>query len=597
MKADNINYRELGYLILAAIDGKITPDQMRQLKEQLSREPAARKYYLEYIQVHIGLYKHCKNYLSQPNFQTSQAKKQKILQFDVLEELAGYERKAQTVHVNRIKEKEQKKLSKEECETLINSFLEEEKALSEEQAKVKHQQQLRLRMKEMRRRQRMLTFKRAALKTWQYTKISAVAAMLAVIAYMVYLFIQPVPVATLTGMNEAEWDNPDRSITYNSSLLPGPLKLTKGYAEITFDDGSVIILEAPAWITLESENKAFLGLGKLTAKVATYSQGFTINTPTASIIDLGTEFGVEVQKNGTSDLHTFKGQVALSTGDSGDRDRKSQIVEAGFAKRVVASSKKIIDITFNEKAFAKTTRPVFEEVVTKSSVTDINIEPVVHFSFDGPLTAQKEIIGTGGSESVGLKPVDLVLGDGEDNYALSLETSDSFVKFESPFIPGPGQVSTMTMWLWYEAHGDLKEEFIILESATKKNKRQSTLYILREQLVLDNWTKEGRYWVIQTEPKIKLQPRRWSHIAVTYDQNKVLRIYINGEEAAKYINTNNDSVPWYEQYYFGTIAESVSESSKKKTLMIDDFAFYERVLSEKEIMDIVRSAKYLSDDL
>ena len=41
---------------------------------------------------------------------------------------------------------------------------------------------------------------------------------------------------------------------------------------------------------------------------------FVIRTPTATVTDLGTEFGVEVNKEGATDTHVFIGEVQIATG-------------------------------------------------------------------------------------------------------------------------------------------------------------------------------------------------------------------------------------------------------------------------------------------
>ena len=110
--------------------------------------------------------------------------------------------------------------------------------------------------------------------------------------------------------------------------------LASGLMEITYDSGAKVILQGPVTYEVESAAGGFLSLGKLTARVkveenrvdekpdnretASYSPLFTIHiryplftisTPTATVTDLGTEFGVEVAKSGNTTSHVFRGVV------------------------------------------------------------------------------------------------------------------------------------------------------------------------------------------------------------------------------------------------------------------------------------------------
>ena len=97
-----------------------------------------------------------------------------------------------------------------------------------------------------------------------------------------------------------------------SALSAGQrLALQQGLAEISFDTGATVILEGPAELTLgpaeradvppstlpippPTANACSLTLGKLVARVPREAHGFTVHTPNMKIVDLGTEFAVDV---------------------------------------------------------------------------------------------------------------------------------------------------------------------------------------------------------------------------------------------------------------------------------------------------------------
>ena len=54
-------------------------------------------------------------------------------------------------------------------------------------------------------------------------------------------------------------------------------------------------------------------MGKLTARVPHTAAGFTVSTPAGKVVDLGTEFGVEVRPDRTMDVQVFVGAVKVSS--------------------------------------------------------------------------------------------------------------------------------------------------------------------------------------------------------------------------------------------------------------------------------------------
>ena len=92
------------------------------------------------------------------------------------------------------------------------------------------------------------------------------------------------------------------------------LHLASGVAEIRFDVGVKVVLQAPAGLVIESAKSARLDRGKLTAAIlAPAARGFRIDTPEATYIDQGTEFGVEVTAGGSSRACVFKGRIDVAT--------------------------------------------------------------------------------------------------------------------------------------------------------------------------------------------------------------------------------------------------------------------------------------------
>src|SRR5262249_33444665 len=109
----------------------------------------------------------------------------------------------------------------------------------------------------------------------------------------------------------AEWEETDRPTRPGAPLLPGRLKLKSGLAYVQFYSGATVILEGPADFRLVSPKEAYCARGRLRAHVPPEAQGFTIGSPKWDLVDVGTEFGLEVAENGQAEVHVFQGKVEL----------------------------------------------------------------------------------------------------------------------------------------------------------------------------------------------------------------------------------------------------------------------------------------------
>jgi len=151
---------------------------------------------------------------------------------------------------------------------------------------------------------------------------------------------------------DAIWSDP-ASVPAAGSLFKNGVaqSLASGYAELTSANGLVIIIEGPATFTVERAGVVSLTSGKLTASVSKPERGFTVNTPVATVVDLGTEFGVSVSATGETDVQTFLGTVSLSSTVSSAASSAS-LITAGFARHV-GSSGGITEIPANPTAFVR----------------------------------------------------------------------------------------------------------------------------------------------------------------------------------------------------------------------------------------------------
>ncbi len=141
----------------------------------------------------------------------------------------------------------------------------------------------------------------------------------------------PVEVATVTDL----MDTQGNQLTLNGRLTnkSDPITLRSGVVKILFDCGVRIVVEGPAQFKIESAKHILLNRGKLYAQVSPSGHGFQIDTPNSTIVDLGTEFGIDVPKDQTSSVHMINGKATVEIRDPNLPPSKQFITE-GQARRV-----------------------------------------------------------------------------------------------------------------------------------------------------------------------------------------------------------------------------------------------------------------------
>lgn len=160
-------------------------------------------------------------------------------------------------------------------------------------------------------------------QSWQIFTITVAVAALILIAVNIWLgnirkkSDSVEPVAVLFSSNNARWGASTLQTKHESKVGPGILRLETGMARIHFISGTIAIMEAPAELELRSKQNCILHEGRVMFEVPAPAVGFTVDTPTTIITDLGTEFGVYVAKSGLSEVSVLKGQVEVRHVDTG----------------------------------------------------------------------------------------------------------------------------------------------------------------------------------------------------------------------------------------------------------------------------------------
>lgn len=311
MSLDESLLRDVAYLALQALEGEISEADFVRLQEILRTNAEARSIYCKILDINLGMQEPA-NLLALHSFPAD-------LSHDPIlcEAIAETQQPSSPVDRDRIEAIEQKAQRK------LEAFLAEQERIRREQRVSPAPPRFdmgRIVREVMERLQAILTF---TGRTAAYLSVSA-AVLLIVIAGIQYHLSQRQyqlsqrQLAVLDKTVDAVWlEAPDPE-----NLRAGQYQLLEGYAELLFVSGARVIVEAPSHLQLLSPKHVQLEGGTVTGLVPPQARGFTVSTRSARITDLGTEFGVRIQPNGSTYTAVFQGSVELKGADRSQREAR-----------------------------------------------------------------------------------------------------------------------------------------------------------------------------------------------------------------------------------------------------------------------------------
>lgn len=165
-----------------------------------------------------------------------------------------------------------------------------------------------------------------------------------------YFASRPTIVAQLTQANGCQWEAGASQLTAGSLLHAGqPLQLKRGRAMLTFASGAQLVLAGPTSAQLVSNSKVELHLGRVGAQVPTQAIGFTVATPIAEFVDLGTEFTLDLAADHSSTLQVFDGLVEMRLPPHEARGPEQLRISEGSAVRFEANTFDVRSIPYDEE--------------------------------------------------------------------------------------------------------------------------------------------------------------------------------------------------------------------------------------------------------
>ena len=341
----------------------------------------------------------------------------------------------------------------------------------------------------------------------------------------------PRPIASISESLDAAWHAPRRSAAAGTPLLPGGYSLVRGVVKLQYDSGVELLVEGPAKFELLTPDRAKLNAGRIVANVPPQAIGFTLLSNAASFVDLGTEFGVEVQADGQTSIAVLDGEVALVRGKEIDAGR-SQTLQMGAARLVSADGTAVSEIAFEESYFIRYVP------ATPAELAILQSRPLAYWPMNEPTSAGRiEDVGRLNAEGhVGSGVIQGAQADcaGSKRLTAFTEKHEGVELGMLAFAPE----ANFTCEAWVVAKDLINAPPQRILSNFDRWPRDGFSfgvvdrgwYKLPEQGPFLHVTSHGVYDCVS---KQSIRTAEWVHLAAVYDQQGEPHLYINGELVEK----------------------------------------------------------------
>jgi hypothetical protein len=355
-------------------------------------------------------------------------------------------------------------------------------------------------------------------------------------------------VAVLTRVVNVEWEMPEAP-SLGSGLIPGRLKLKQGLAQLEFYSGATVILEGPADFELVATDRGYCHYGKLRAKLSPQSCGFTIGTAAVDLVDLGTEFGMQVDPNGGSEVQVFDGKVQLyrkEAGQTGVRQEVSggqgmRIDPAGTLQSIVPRPEAFIGVAELERRSMTASQHRYRDWQAASRRLQTDPRVVLYYNFEGQQRSDRTVRQQGlhgrGSLDGAIVGCQWIEGRWPGKGALEFKRSGDRVRLQVP-----GTYDSLTWMAWLRIDGmEHTYTALLLTDGFDEGAPHWQLNAGKVLLGVADSSKFRNFY-----SPIVLGPDRlgqWIHLATVYDHRaRSATHYVNGQPVGSTLSIVDNSV-------------------------------------------------------
>ncbi|EMI57238.1 LamG-like jellyroll fold domain-containing protein [Rhodopirellula sallentina] len=341
--------------------------------------------------------------------------------------------------------------------------------------------------------------------------------------------------SALVGEQTSDWAT-------GKTVPPGVLTWDSGLLQLEFYAGATVVAEGPAEMEILDESHVICRSGRLRVHVPKPARGFSVLAPSIELVDLGTEFGLDVLQNGDAEVHVFDGKVELYDAETNRDIETRRVLNAGDALTVnhdgTSTPIDLRDADFvspsllNQIADGRQKKQLSDWRTFRDAMQD-DPRVVAYFPFDRNDVEDRILSGYGANGSTlegAIVGCEWTEGRWPDKSSLQFKRPGDRVR-----ITVPGEYQSLTYSIWLRVDGlDRKYNSLLLTDGFGRNRphwqiRQDgslALGMRHSSTVLHSYRTASIFNLFRLG--------QWVHLAMSYDAvRRDISHYVNGKLAMR----------------------------------------------------------------
>ena len=389
----------------------------------------------------------------------------------------------------------------------------------------------------------------------------------------------------------------DSKVVDGEELAAGMLQVESGSIDVRFRHGTMLLVEGPAELSIDSDMQVSLQRGRLAARVSEDAHGFTVLGPDAAVVDLGTEFAMAVE-DGDSWVEVYDGEVDVALLNEDGQAWKSRELTPSGPVRIVASKGQILD------GSPPLALPRLAEVIPEGLAVPgeyvkaiLRSNPAHYWRFEETDSGQvDDLVGNAAIEILGgtqIRDGGLYFPGGSKHHGLAVVSE-----------PHPSLISNeFTIEAWVNPAFAQRRSVVEIRQKYPDSELDDRLYALRlqpaqHQTIHPEKTFQfnSHLWPYGEEGHVcafsmsRYRPSSWHHVVAVRHETRV-EVYLNGGKAQAAPVPRMDPNPPSTTITIGGSSHRQGERPSRGRYfkgMVDEIAVYPKALSAEEVAEHYR---------
>ncbi|MES2707502.1 MAG: LamG-like jellyroll fold domain-containing protein [Verrucomicrobiota bacterium] len=394
-----------------------------------------------------------------------------------------------------------------------------------------------------------------------------------------------------------------RKLLAGAEIPPGSLHLIKGELGLRFASGAEATLRAPARFEIVSAMELRVDEGGAAVRAPDPVNGFTVRTPGGALVDLGTEFAMNVLPDGSSRMLVREGKVVASLVGPGGSSTRELTATAGQMILLDGNSGRLDPAPVAATDFPERLKlpapllqpgPGFESAMRGST-------PLAWWRFskaENGVVPNEMSPGQWDAKAIGNAAIEEV---SPDNSGARLGGADGTAGFlvAQPF-PGLAEnnVFSIELWACADSPGQTTLAGLVLDTAAPPSKPNQERHLSVMEIMPSTPNQSGLIHgpnalrFLHRLPSgtpagcnaisdVPVTPGRWHHLVGTCDGHD-LQIYLDGEPVQK-VPAGPQSYPGAFKLILGKLRAIPENRERAFKGWIDEAALHRRALPAAEV--------------